>query len=135
MNRLGSATSTYLLQHKDNPVDWWPWGAEPFEEAARRDVPILLSVGYASCHWCHVHYRRGGRAGSGAKGLVKTIAACRSRLSKATVDHRFQGLVYHSRVSLRTRWTDLARRRVLSRAAALPPGLWLRILVVSLPGP
>jgi uncharacterized protein YyaL (SSP411 family) len=54
MNRLGTSTSTYLLQHKDNPVDWWPWGAEPFDEAARRDVPVLLSVGYASCHWCHV---------------------------------------------------------------------------------
>jgi uncharacterized protein YyaL (SSP411 family) len=54
MNRLVSATSTYLLQHKDNPVDWWPWGAEPFEEATRRDVPVLLSIGYASCHWCHV---------------------------------------------------------------------------------
>jgi hypothetical protein len=43
MNRLGTATSTYLLQHKDNPVDWWPWGAAPFAEAARRDVPVLLS--------------------------------------------------------------------------------------------
>ncbi|WP_426565952.1 thioredoxin domain-containing protein [Angustibacter sp. McL0619] len=54
MNRLASATSPYLLQHKDNPVDWQEWGPEAFEEARRRDVPILLSVGYASCHWCHV---------------------------------------------------------------------------------
>jgi uncharacterized protein YyaL (SSP411 family) len=53
-NRLGSATSPYLLQHKDNPVDWWEWGAAPFAEAQRRDVPVLLSVGYAACHWCHV---------------------------------------------------------------------------------
>jgi uncharacterized protein YyaL (SSP411 family) len=53
-NRLADATSPYLLQHKDNPVDWWPWGDEAFAEAARRDVPVLISVGYAACHWCHV---------------------------------------------------------------------------------
>jgi uncharacterized protein YyaL (SSP411 family) len=53
-NRLKDATSPYLLQHKDNPVDWWPWCEEAFEEARTRDVPILLSVGYAACHWCHV---------------------------------------------------------------------------------
>ncbi|GIG89441.1 thioredoxin domain-containing protein [Plantactinospora endophytica] len=54
MNRLADATSPYLLQHKDNPVDWWPWTAEAFAEARRRDVPVLISVGYAACHWCHV---------------------------------------------------------------------------------
>ena len=54
VNRLAAATSPYLLQHADNPVDWWEWGAAAFEEARRRDVPILLSVGYAACHWCHV---------------------------------------------------------------------------------
>jgi uncharacterized protein YyaL (SSP411 family) len=54
MNRLASATSPYLLQHADNPVDWWPWCDEAFAEAERRDVPVLLSVGYAACHWCHV---------------------------------------------------------------------------------
>ncbi|HET7534128.1 MAG TPA: thioredoxin domain-containing protein [Nocardioidaceae bacterium] len=53
-NRLANATSPYLLQHKDNPVDWHEWGPEAFEEARRRDVPVLLSVGYAACHWCHV---------------------------------------------------------------------------------
>ncbi len=53
-NRLASATSPYLLQHADNPVDWWPWSAEAFAEAKRRDVPVLISVGYAACHWCHV---------------------------------------------------------------------------------
>lgn len=53
-NRLADATSPYLLQHADNPVDWWPWGPEAFEEARRRGVPVLLSVGYAACHWCHV---------------------------------------------------------------------------------
>ncbi len=54
VNRLGTATSPYLLQHADNPVDWWEWGPEAFAEAERRDVPVLLSVGYAACHWCHV---------------------------------------------------------------------------------
>ncbi len=53
-NRLATSTSPYLLQHADNPVDWWPWGDEAFAEAKRRDVPVLLSVGYAACHWCHV---------------------------------------------------------------------------------
>ncbi|TQL69857.1 hypothetical protein FB381_3777 [Nocardioides albertanoniae] len=53
-NRLASATSPYLLQHAQNPVDWWEWGTDAFEEARRREVPILLSVGYAACHWCHV---------------------------------------------------------------------------------
>jgi uncharacterized protein YyaL (SSP411 family) len=53
-NRLGQETSPYLLQHKDNPVDWRPWGAEALAEAKEEDKPILLSVGYAACHWCHV---------------------------------------------------------------------------------
>ena len=53
-NRLAAETSPYLLQHATNPVDWFPWGAEAFAEAASRDLPILLSVGYAACHWCHV---------------------------------------------------------------------------------
>ncbi|MGN6780045.1 MAG: thioredoxin domain-containing protein [Marmoricola sp.] len=53
-NRLATATSPYLLQHASNPVDWWEWGPEAFAEARRRDAPILLSVGYSACHWCHV---------------------------------------------------------------------------------
>src|SRR5919106_1051110 len=53
-NKLASETSPYLLQHKDNPVDWYPWGPEALERAGTEDKPILLSVGYAACHWCHV---------------------------------------------------------------------------------
>ena len=53
-NRLATETSPYLLQHKDNPVDWYPWGDEAFERAAREDKPIFLSIGYSACHWCHV---------------------------------------------------------------------------------
>jgi uncharacterized protein len=53
-NRLAGETSPYLLQHRKNPVDWWPWSPEAFAEAHARGVPVLLSVGYAACHWCHV---------------------------------------------------------------------------------
>ena len=54
MNRLAGETSPYLLQHAYNPVDWYPWGEEALERARREDRPILLSIGYAACHWCHV---------------------------------------------------------------------------------
>ncbi|QIK71566.1 thioredoxin domain-containing protein [Propioniciclava coleopterorum] len=53
-NRLADATSPYLLQHAGNPVDWWPWGADALAEAERRGVPLLISIGYSACHWCHV---------------------------------------------------------------------------------
>src|SRR3954469_19623906 len=56
-NRLASETSPYLLQHKDNPVDWYPWGPEALARARETDRPILLSVGYSACHWCHVMER------------------------------------------------------------------------------
>ncbi|RMF28241.1 MAG: thioredoxin domain-containing protein, partial [Chloroflexi bacterium] len=54
MNRLAKATSPYLRQHADDPVDWYPWGEEAFRKAREEDKPILLSIGYAACHWCHV---------------------------------------------------------------------------------
>ena len=54
MNRLAGATSPYLLQHAENPVDWYEWGDEAFERARAEDKPLLVSVGYSSCHWCHV---------------------------------------------------------------------------------
>ena len=53
-NRLAQETSPYLLQHADNPVDWWGWNAEALAEAVAQDKPILLSIGYSACHWCHV---------------------------------------------------------------------------------
>lgn len=55
--RIRDAVSPYLRSHADNPVDWWPWGEEAFAEAARRDVPVMVSIGYATCHWCHVMAR------------------------------------------------------------------------------
>ena len=57
MNRLANETSPYLLQHAENPVDWYPWGPEALERARAEDRPILLSIGYAACHWCHVMER------------------------------------------------------------------------------
>ncbi|MBU0755190.1 MAG: thioredoxin domain-containing protein [Planctomycetes bacterium] len=54
VNRLADASSPYLLQHKHNPVDWYPWGEEAFEKAVREDKPVFLSIGYSTCHWCHV---------------------------------------------------------------------------------
>ncbi len=56
-NRLSDAVSPYLRGHADNPVDWWPWSEDAFAEAARRDVPVFISIGYATCHWCHVMAR------------------------------------------------------------------------------
>ena len=53
-NHLANERSPYLRQHRDNPVDWYPWGAEAFEKAKREDKPVFLSIGYATCHWCHV---------------------------------------------------------------------------------
>ncbi|UCF69206.1 MAG: thioredoxin domain-containing protein, partial [Acidobacteriota bacterium] len=53
-NRLGQEKSPYLLQHQENPVWWWAWGEEPFAAALERDVPVFLSIGYSTCHWCHV---------------------------------------------------------------------------------
>ena len=54
MNRLARERSPYLLQHADNPVDWYPWGDEAFDARARENKPIFLSIGYSTCHWCHV---------------------------------------------------------------------------------
>ncbi len=56
-NLLAGATSPYLLLHQDNPVAWWPWGEDAFAEARRRDIPVMVSIGYSTCHWCHVMAR------------------------------------------------------------------------------
>jgi len=57
MNRLDGSQSPYLQSHSDQPVDWYPWGEEAFAEAARRDLPVFISIGYQTCHWCHVMAR------------------------------------------------------------------------------
>ena len=56
-NHLAGETSPYLLQHAHNPVDWYPWSPESLDKARREDKPIFLSIGYSSCHWCHVMER------------------------------------------------------------------------------
>ena len=56
-NRLSREKSPYLLQHAHNPVDWFPWGEEAFAKARAEDKPVLLSIGYSTCHWCHVMER------------------------------------------------------------------------------
>src|SRR5688572_23476397 len=56
-NRLAGEKSPYLLQHAHNPVDWYPWGPEAFEKAKRENRPVFLSIGYSTCHWCHVMER------------------------------------------------------------------------------
>src|SRR3954469_21381476 len=56
-NRLSASTSPYLRQHQENPVDWFAWGSDAHEKSKREDKPIFLSVGYSSCHWCHVMER------------------------------------------------------------------------------
>ena len=53
-NRLAGESSPYLQQHAHNPVDWYPWGEEAFSSAAAQDKPVFLSIGYSTCHWCHV---------------------------------------------------------------------------------
>jgi hypothetical protein len=88
-NRLIHETSPYLLQHAHNPVDWYPWGAEALAEAQTEHKPILLSIGYSSCHWCHVMEKESfedeetaARRPSSAK---TTTACCRSRRQKASL--------------------------------------------------
>ncbi|HYO86735.1 MAG TPA: DUF255 domain-containing protein [Dermatophilaceae bacterium] len=95
-DRLRVSLSPYLRAHADNPVDWWPWCEEAFEQAKRRDVPVVLSVGYAACHWCHV---MAARSGSGAR-----LHRCRSgALSRFTTVRRWPPYDSDSRLSCITR--------------------------------
>ena len=90
MNRLARERSPYLLQHATNPVDWFPWGAEAFEKARAENKPIFLSIGYSTCHWCHVmehesFENRGDRGGAERtfrvdQGRSRRTARRRSRL-------------------------------------------------------
>ena len=77
MNRLADETSPYLQQHKDNPVDWYPWGDEAFARARAEDKPLLLSVGYAACHWCHVMEHESFEDSETAALITATVEAVR----------------------------------------------------------
>jgi uncharacterized protein YyaL (SSP411 family) len=87
-NRLGRETSPYLLQHAHNPVDWYPWGEEAFAKARAEDKPILLSVGYATCHWCHVMERESFEDEAIARQLAEGFVAIKvDREELPDVDH------------------------------------------------
>jgi uncharacterized protein YyaL (SSP411 family) len=93
-NRLATASSPYLLQHADNPVDWWPWSPEAFDEARRRDVPVFLSVGYSSCHWCHVMAHESFEDDDVAKVLNDTFVSIKvDREERPDVDSVYMGAV------------------------------------------
>ena len=77
-NRLARSTSPYLLQHADNPVDWYEWGEEAFDRARELDRPIFLSVGYAACHWCHVMAHESFEDDDD-RGLINAALRARSR--------------------------------------------------------
>ena len=102
-NRLASEQSPYLLQHANNPVDWYPWGAEAFEAARASGKPIFLSIGYATCHWCHVMERESFENEGVAQGPERSVhldqgrsrgaAGRRSRLHDVRAgDHRLRRL-------------------------------------------
>jgi uncharacterized protein len=94
MNRLADASSPYLRQHAANPVDWFEWGEEAFAEAARRDVPIFLSVGYASCHWCHVMAHESFEDAEVAKVLNEHFVSIKvDREERPDVDAVYMGAV------------------------------------------
>ena len=85
-NRLAEATSPYLLQHRDNPVHWQPWEAAVFDEARRRNVPVLLSIGYAACHWCHVMAHESFEDDAVAESFVHTFETSMSAAVKGMGD-------------------------------------------------
>jgi len=92
--RLRTEASPYLTMHADDPVDWYPWGHEAFEEAAARDVPIFLSVGYSSCHWCHVMQRESFRDDETAEYLNENFVSIKvDREERPDVDALYMDYV------------------------------------------
>ena len=83
-NRLARESSPYLLMHAHNPIDWYPWGPEAFEKAQQENKPILVSIGYSSCHWCHVMERESFENGAIAATMNQHFeigrASCRERV-------------------------------------------------------
>ncbi len=87
-NRLKYEKSPYLLQHKDNPVDWYPWGEEAFEKARKEDKPIFLSIGYSTCHWCHVMEKESFEDPEVAKLMNETFVSIKvDREERPDIDH------------------------------------------------
>jgi uncharacterized protein YyaL (SSP411 family) len=93
-NRLAVESSPYLRQHAQNPVDWYPWGDEAFAEARRRDVPIFLSIGYSTCHWCHVMERESFESAAVAAVLNETCVSIKvDREERPDVDRVYMAFV------------------------------------------
>jgi uncharacterized protein len=95
-NRLARETSPYLLQHKHNPVDWWPWGPEALAEAQRTNRPILLSVGYAACHWCHVMAHESFEDDATARVMNELFVNIKvDREERPDIDHIYMSALHH----------------------------------------
>jgi hypothetical protein len=95
-NRLAHETSPYLLQHKHNPVDWWPWGPEALAEAQRTNRPILLSVGYAACHWCHVMAHESFEDDAIARVMNELFVNIKvDREERPDIDHIYMSALHH----------------------------------------
>ena len=95
-NRLADETSPYLLQHQHNPVDWWPWGPAALAEARRADKPILLSVGYAACHWCHVMAHESFEDDATARVMNELFVNIKvDREERPDIDHIYMSALHH----------------------------------------
>ena len=93
-NRLARETSPYLLQHAHNPVDWYPWGEEAFARARAEDKPLLLSVGYSACHWCHVMERESFEDHAIAEVMNRHFVSVKvDREERPDVDHIYMQAV------------------------------------------
>ena len=93
-NRLARETSPYLLQHAHNPVDWYPWGDEAFARARAENKPILLSVGYSACHWCHVMERESFETAATAALMTRHCVSVKvDREERPDVDHIYMQAV------------------------------------------
>ncbi|MEX2148556.1 MAG: thioredoxin domain-containing protein, partial [Candidatus Rokuibacteriota bacterium] len=93
-NRLARESSPYLLQHAHNPVDWYPWGEEAFAKARAEDKPILLSVGYSACHWCHVMERESFESPAIAEVMNRHFVSVKvDREERPDVDHIYMEAV------------------------------------------
>jgi uncharacterized protein len=95
-NRLGGETSPYLLQHKHNPVDWWPWGTAALARAKELNRPILLSVGYAACHWCHVMAHESFEDEATARVMNELFVNIKvDREERPDIDHIYMSALHH----------------------------------------
>src|SRR5215204_1432101 len=116
-NRLAEETSPYLLQHKDNPVDWHPWAEEAFEKARAEDRPVLLSVGYSACHWCHVMERESFEDEATARIMNEHFVSVKvDREERPDIDS-----IYMSAVQALTRSAESVREYLQAATGAAMP--------------